>query len=125
MPYMAKQYKTMTTEHTLVTFWKDSIKNTEENNLQESALKLQRQAEVGVADKKNEFLEAELQLRKIKIAAKDKPNFMTIVDANLAVEISKTKYEKSLKVYLDMFGEEPKLLTFKVVDVPKTEVPSA
>jgi hypothetical protein len=106
------------TEHALVSFWKDAIDKTEETNLQESALSLQRQAETGVAEKKNTYLEAELQLRKIKIAAKDKPNFIAIVDANLAVEVAKTKYEKSLKVYLDMFGEEPKLLTFKKADAP-------
>lgn len=115
-----------TVEHTLVSFWKDAIEKTEETNLQESALALQRQAEIGVSEKKNTYLEAEQSLRKIKIASKDKPDFMTIVDANLAVEVSKTKYEKSLKVYLDMFGEEPKLLTFKVVnDSDKTETPTA
>ena len=109
------------TEHTLVSFWKEAIDKAEETDLQESALALQRQAEIGVSDKKNTFLDAELKLRKIKIAAKDKPNFITIVDANLAVEVAKTKYEKALTVYLDMFGEEPKLLTFKVVDAVKTE----
>ena len=112
----------MTTgEHTLVSFWKEAIEKTEETNLQESALALQRQAEMGVSEKKNDYIDAESKLRKIKIAAKDKPNFMVIVEANLTVEVSKTKYEKALKVYLEMFGEEPKLLTFKVVEKPKIE----
>ena len=105
-----------TQEHTLVSFWKEAIEKTEETNLQESALSLQRQAEIGVSEKKNAYLEAENALRKAKIKAKDNPNFITIVDANLSVEIAKTKYEKSLAVYLDMFGEEPKLLTFKKVE---------
>lgn len=115
----------MTTgEHTLVSFWKEAIEKTEETNLQESALALQRQAEIGVSEKKNAYLEAESNLRKIKISAKDSPNFTSITDASLAVEVAKTKYEKSLTVYLDMFGEEPKLLTFKVAKEstePKTD----
>lgn len=112
-----------TNEHTLVSFWKEAIEKTEETNLQESALALQRQAEIGVSEKKNTYLDAEFKLRKIKIKAKDNPNFVAIVNANLDVEIAKTKYEKSLIVYLDMFGEEPKLLTFKkeVIDTPKKE----
>jgi len=114
-----------TVEHTLVTFWKEAINNTEEISLQESALALQRQAEIGVSEKKNAFLDAEQSLRKIKIAAKDKPNFMTIVDANLAVEVAKTKYDKALQVYVDMFGEEPKLLTFKVADAKPKETPKS
>ena len=105
-------------EHTLVSFWKEADAKAEETNLQESALALQRQAEITVPEKKNAYIDAGLALRKIKIAAKDKPNFASIVDASLAEEVAKTKYEKSLKVYLDMFGEEPKLLTFKVADAP-------
>jgi len=112
-----------TVEHTLVSFWKEAIEKTEETNLQESALALQRQAEMGVSEKKNAYLDAETSLRKIKIAAKDNPNFISIVDANLTVEIAKAKYEKALAVYLDMFGEEPKLLTFKVV-ADATKVPA-
>ena len=122
MPKMAKQYKKMEKEHALVSFWKEVDEKAEETNLQESALALQRQAEIDVPSKKNAYLDAQTALRKAKIAAKDKPNFTSIVDASLALQIAETKYNKSLAVYIDMFGEEPKLLTFKTVsDAPKEE----
>jgi len=108
-------------EHALVKFWKEAIENQDDTNLQESALALQRQAEIGVSDKKNTFLDAETNLRKIKISSKDNPNFNNIVDARLSVEIAKTKYDKALLTYKEMFGSEPMLLEFKTETV-ETEV---
>ena len=110
-------------EHTLVKFWKEAIENQDDTNLQESALSLQRKAEIGVSDRKNTYLDAESNLRKIKISSKDKPNFDSIVDARLQLKIAKTKYEESLILYKEMFGTEPMLLEFKTETVEAEVAP--
>lgn len=112
----------MTKEHTLVTFWKEQIENADDINLNESALSLQRQAEITVSDYKNKWLEAQTSLRKIKIASKDIPNFEAIIEAEIAIQVTEKQFNIALTSYTNMFGESPKLLDFTpVVDIVTSE----
>jgi tetratricopeptide (TPR) repeat protein len=98
-------------KNALILFWEGVEKTGDKMKIARAARSLQRQAEIDVGEKQEEFENAQSELEKAKVDAKTdtKGGFKKIHEAYMKVQIQKKKYDDAVDVYKELFEENPKL----------------
>jgi hypothetical protein len=94
--------------NTLVNFWVAQNDKADAIKLEEAALELQIQAEGELFTMYKEIKTSEADLRRAKVDAQNKPDFMSIARLALKVKTTTKAFTEALETFKDLFGEEPK-----------------